>query len=186
MEDGEIIGLFFERSERAISETAEKYGRYCRYIALGILNNEQDAEECVLDAYMRAWNSIPPKRPDRLGSYLGKIVRNLSLNALEKNTALKRGAGQAALVLDELSECIPDGHGEEDLTDDMHIKSVLDAFLGALPTLTRKIFVRRYWYMSSLKEIAAEYGISENRAAVTLLRTREKLRKVLEKEGVNL
>jgi len=186
MEDREIIALYWARSEEALSETARKYGRYCHSIARNILNNDEDAEECVSDAYLRAWNAIPPARPARLQTWLGKIVRNLSLNKWEKALAEKRGAGQLPLILDELAECIPDGPDGDAVTESILIKDVLDRFLEALPPGTRKIFVRRYWYMSSLKEIAEEYGISEGSAAVSLLRTRTKLRSVLEKEGIHL
>ncbi len=186
MEDSQIIALYWNRSEEAISETAKKYGRYCHAIARNILNNDEDAEECVSDAYLRLWNAIPPMRPNRLPTYLGRIVRNLSLNKREKASAEKRGAGQIPLILGELEECIPDSSQEDTVTEAILIRDVLDRFLEALPPYARKIFVRRYWYMSSLKEIAAEYGISEGNAAVSLLRTRMKLRTVLEKEGIHL
>ena len=186
MEDRRIIDLYWARSEEAISETARKYGRYCRAIARNILNNDEDAEECVSDAYLRLWNAIPPARPNRLQTYLGRIVRNLSLNKREKASAEKRGAGQIPLILDELAECIPDDSDGEAVTESILIKDVLDRFLDTLSPEARKIFVRRYWYMSSLKEIAAEYGISEGNAAVSLLRTRMKLKTVLEKEGIHL
>ncbi|MBR3059418.1 MAG: sigma-70 family RNA polymerase sigma factor [Oscillospiraceae bacterium] len=186
MEDSRIIDLYWARSEEALSETARKYGRYCHSIARNILNNDEDAEECVSDAYLRAWNAIPPARPARLQTWLGRIVRNLSLNKREKALAEKRGAGQLPLILDELAECIPDGPDGEALTESILIRDVLDRFLEALPPEARKIFVRRYWYLSSLGEIAEEYGISEGSAAVSLLRTRMKLKSVLEKEGIHL
>ena len=186
MEDSQIIALYWDRSEEAISETARKYGKYCLAIARNILQNDEDAEECVSDAYLRLWNAIPPMRPNRLQTYLGRIVRNLSLNKREKAAAEKRGAGQIPLILDELAECVPDDSREESVTESILIKDVLDRFLAALSPEARKIFVRRYWYMSSLKEIAEEYGISEGSAAVSLLRTRTKLRSVLEKEGIYL
>lgn len=186
MDDSKIIELYFVRSEQAIAETARKYGRYCHYIAYSILQNDEDSEECVNDTYLRAWNSIPPKRPERLQTFLGKIARNLSLNKWEKLSAEKRGAGQTAVVLDELLECIPDEQRADRVVDDILLKETLDRFLDGLPSETRKIFVRRYWYMSTVKEIAEEYGISESKAAVTLFRTREKLKNELEKEGIIL
>lgn len=186
MDDEKIIDLFFQRSEQAISETSEKYGRYCHYIAFGILHSDEDAEECVNDAYIRAWNSIPPEKPEKLKIYLGRITRNLSLNRLEKLSADKRGAGQTDLILDELSDCLSSGDGTERVIDSIVIKDALDGFLSGLPVETRKIFVRRYWYMSPIKEIAEEYGISESKVTVTLFRTREKLKKALEKEGIIL
>lgn len=186
MEDDKIIELYFARSEKAISETSEKYGKYCHYIAYNILQNEEDSEECVNDTYLRTWNAIPPKRPNRLQTFLGKITRNLSLNKLEKRTADKRGAGQVSFVLDELAESIPDKNDAEQITEDMVIKNILDRFLTKLPTETRRIFIRRYWYLSSVKEIAKEFGLSESKVTVTLFRTREKLKAVLEKEGISL
>ena len=133
MEDSRIIDLYWARSEEALSETARKYGRYCHSIARNILNNDEDAEECVSDAYLRAWNAIPPARPARLQTWLGRIVRNLSLNKREKALAEKRGAGQLPLILDELAECIPDGPDGEALTESILIRDVLDRFLEALP-----------------------------------------------------
>jgi RNA polymerase sigma-70 factor (ECF subfamily) len=186
MDDSKIVELFFDRSELAISETSKKYGRYCHYIAYNILRNNEDAEECVNDTYMRAWNSIPPKRPNKLQTYLGKITRNLALNMLEKLTAQKRGKGQIPLVLDELGECIPDERSSTDIVEDMYIKELLDRFLDALPAETRKIFVRRYWYMSAVKEIAREYNLTESKVTVTLFRTRKKLKEYLEEEGIHL
>lgn len=186
MDDSKIIELYMSRSEQAISETSEKYGRYCYCIAYGILHDDKDAEECVNDTYLRAWNSIPPNRPNRLQTFLGKITRNLSLNRWEKLSAEKRGAGQIPVILDELAECIPDGKDTEHTVDSMIIRDVLNRFLNNLPTKTRKIFVRRYWYMSSVKEIADEYGLSESNVTVILFRTRKKLKNLLGKEGIAL
>lgn len=184
MDDGGIIALFWERSDRAIAESADKYGAYCRYIAHAILQNREDAEECVNDTWLRAWNAIPPRRPERLQFFLGKITRNLALNRWEKDRAQKRGGGQVPLILDELAECISAGTEGEHITDELHLRQVLDRFLAGLPARTRKIFVRRYWYMSPVKEIAAEYGLPESTVAVTLFRTRNQLKAVLEKEGI--
>lgn len=186
MDDSKIIELYQDRSEQAISETSRKYGKYCHCIAYNILHNAEDSEECVNDTYLRAWNSIPPKRPNRLQSFLGKITRNLSLNRWEMLSAEKRGAGQVPLVLEELAECIPAGENVEQLAEDTVIRNALDRFLEELPEETRKLFVRRYWYLSPVKEIAADYGFSESKVTVTLFRTREKLRTVLEKEGISL
>ncbi len=186
MNDCDIVELFFDRSEQAILETGKKYGRYCHTIAYNILRNKEDAEECVNDTYLKAWNSIPPKRPNRLQTYLGKITRNLALNKLEQSTAQKRGKGQVPLVLDELAECIPDTKSSTDIVEDMYVKELLDCFLDALPTETRIIFIRRYWYMSSVKDIAREYKLTESNVTVTLFRTRKKLKEFLEKEGCYL
>lgn len=186
MDDSDIVELFFDRSEQAISETGKKYGRYCYSIAYNILHNREDAEECVNDTWLRTWNSILPKRPCRLQTYLGKITRHLALNKLEKSHALRRGRGQVPLVLDELAECIPDARSSADPAEDIFIRELLDRFLADLPVVTRNIFVRRYWYMSSVKEIAREYHLTESNVTVTLFRTRKKLKKYLEKEGIDL
>lgn len=185
MEDQKIIQLYWNRSESAISETAKKYGRYCHYIAYGILHSEEDAEECVNDTWLHTWNAIPPQRPHRLQAFLGKITRNLSLNRYEKRVACKRGGGELSLILDELAECIP-AAGSDRMIEDLAFKDLLNRFLDALPAETCKLFVRRYWYMTPIKELAREYGISESNATVTLFRTREKLKDYLEKEGVSL
>ncbi len=186
MDDDKIIELYMDRSEQAISETSKKYGRYCHSIAYGILQSDADSEECVNDTYLRTWNSIPPKRPNHLQTFLGKITRNLSLNRLEMRSAEKRGEGQTVLILDELAECIPAEGDATRAVEDMVIRNVLNRFLEDLPAETRRIFVRRYWYMSSVKEIAEEYGLSQSKVTVTLFRTRGKLKTALEKEGIIL
>lgn len=186
MDDSKIIELYWDRSEQAISETSKKYGKYCHYIAFSILHNDEDSEECVSDTYLRAWNSIPPNRPRKLQTFLGKITRNLSLNRWEKLSAEKRGAGQISVVLDELTECLPAEENTADIVKNMVIREILNRFLDELPTNTRKMFVRRYFYMSSVKEIAEEYGLSESKVTVTLFRTRKKLKTTLEKEGILL
>lgn len=186
MEDSKIIELYMERSERAIEETAKKYGRYCHYISFGILGSDEDAKECVNDTYLRTWNAIPPARPNLLKTFLGKIVRNLSLNRYEKMTAEKRGGGQVPLVLSELEECIPAGNDTEQVVTDLVLKNVLNEFLKNLPQDTRRLFVRRYFYLSPVREIASDFQMSENQVTVRLFRTREKLRVLLEKEGITL
>lgn len=184
MEDNEIISLYMDRSEAAISETDRKYGKYCRYIAYGILHNDEESEECVNDTYLRVWNAIPPHCPNCLRTFIGKITRGLALNKLEKLSAKKRGEGQTALALEELGECIPDNHNAKDPAEDIVIKETLDRFLENLPSESRKIFVRRYWYMSSIREIADEFGLKESKVSVTLFRLRKKLKTELEKEGI--
>lgn len=186
MEDNRIIELYMERSEKAIEETAKKYGRYCHYISFGILGSDEDAKECVNDTYLRTWNAIPPARPNLLKTFLGKIVRNLSLNRYEKMTAEKRGGGQVPLVLSELEECIPAGNDTEQIVTDLVLKNVLNEFLKNLPQDTRRLFVRRYFYLSPVREIASDFQMSENQVTVRLFRTRKKLRVLLEKEGITL
>ncbi len=179
MEDHKIIALYWERSERAISETANKYSRYCHYIADRILNNDADAQEIVNDTYLKAWNSIPPQKPTSLKSYVGMIARQLAFDTYRAQKAEKRG-GQMPLVLDELAECIPSG---EDIGESVALRDILNAFLGTLPKKTQKVFVRRYWYASPTSEIATEYGMTENHVNVLLCHTRKKLKAFLSKEG---
>ncbi|MDE7326547.1 MAG: sigma-70 family RNA polymerase sigma factor [Lachnospiraceae bacterium] len=183
MEDEKIVALYWERAEEAIAATEEKYGKYCSYIACNILNNREDAKECVNDTWLRAWNAIPPGRPGHLATFLGKITRNLAINRLEKERAKKRGGGKMEVFLEELSDCLFAGHtGEE--TADFIIRDAMDRFLSALPAESRKLFVRRYWYFSSIREIAKDYKISESKVKMTLLRTRQELKVFLEKEGI--
>lgn len=186
MEDREIVKLYLARSDLAISETEREYGTYCRSIAYNILQNREDVEECVNDAWLRAWNAIPPAQPDQLQPFLGKITRNLALNRWEKEHAQKRGAGGLPLILDELTECVSDGASADRMPDALLLREVLNRFLRSLAPQTRRIFLRRYWYMCSIREIAEESGSSESKVAVTLFRTRNKLKKVLEKEGIPL
>lgn len=181
MDDSMIVDLFFERSEEAIGELDNKYGRYCKKIAYGILGSDEDSEECVNDGYLAAWNSIPPAKPERLGAYVGKIVRNLALNRQDSMNAEKRRPDRLA-ILDEVEEFTPDP-GSESGIEEIVIKDILDRFLSGLPKNARIIFVRRYWHMNSIREISEFTGVSENNVKVTLSRTRKKLKSTLEKEG---
>ena len=156
MDDNKILDLYWERSEVAIIETANKYSRYCHYISYNILHNDKDAEECVNDTYLNAWNSIPPQRPTRLSTYLGKITRNISLNRYKHFTAEKRGCGQTELALSELENCIPVTQCVEQATDEVILVESINQFLYALPKIKRTVFVRRYWYLSSIRDIAEQ------------------------------
>lgn len=186
MEDGEIVDLYWARDENAIIETQIKYGRYCYCIAHNILYNKEDSEECVNDTYLNAWNAMPDLRPNRLSTFLGKITRNLSLNRWERYNAAKRGSGQVVLALDELHECVPARDSADQIVDDLALAEILDRFLAGLPKEKRMIFMRRYWYMSPIAEIAADYSMGESKIKMSLLRTRKELRQLLEKEGVSL
>lgn len=186
MDEKQIIDLYWDRSENAIAETAKKYGKYCHGIAFNILASREDSEECVNDTYLKAWSVIPPKRPIKLSAFLGKITRNLALNRYERYTAEKRGGGQVALALEELAECIPDPHSVEQAVNDKILADKLNIFLSGLSVEARKIFMRRYWELSSVREIAAAYGISESKVKMSLFRTRGKLRSFLEQEGIAL
>ncbi|MGI6562423.1 MAG: RNA polymerase sigma factor [Clostridia bacterium] len=150
MDDDSIVRMYWERNEKAISVTSEKYGSYCLSIAKNILDNQEDAEECVNDTYLHAWNSIPPNRPKILSTYLGKIVRNLSFNVYKRNKAEKRGSGQIALVLDEPSAIVADSKNQEDEWNRKLLVSAINAFLSELPTEKRKIIVCRYWYAAGM------------------------------------
>ena len=185
MEDQQIIDLYFARSESAITETDRKYGRYCHSIAYNILEDHEDAKEIVNDTYLKAWNTIPPNRPDPLKPYVGMISRHLSLDRYEEYHTQKRG-GQVPLVLEELAECIPDNDSREDIGESVALKDALARFIRSLPDKTQMIFLRRYWYASSVTEIAEEYGMRENSVNVLLHRTRKKLKDHLQKEGFDL
>ena len=183
MDDKSIVELFLARAESAISEAAKKYGRYCRYIALHLLGNEQDAEEVENDTYMKLWQSIPPKKPDPLKPYVGRIVRNIALNRIEEKSAQKRG--EVTLVLEELSECLSDNSGEE-LGESFALREALNSFLAALDEKTRIIFMQRYFYTCTVREIAAARGLKESAVTMLLFRTRQKLKEHLHKEGFDL
>jgi RNA polymerase sigma-70 factor (ECF subfamily) len=151
-----------------------------------ILQDVWDSEECVNDTYLKAWSVIPPKRPIKLPAFLGKITRNLALNRYEKNTAEKRGGGEVSLALDELAECIPDPKSVEQMLDNRILVDKLNLFLEGIPADARMIFMRRYWEVCTIREIAEIYGISESKVKVSLFRTRGKLRVFLEQEGIAL
>lgn len=186
MKESEIIDLYWERSESAVSATAEAYGAYLLAISQNILRSRADAEECVNDAYLKAWESIPPQRPLNLSAYLGKIVRNLSLNRLEERRAKKRGRSQAELALSELEDCVPSLLSVERQTEDGAVIAEIQRFLDSQPERKRIIFVRRYWYAMPVKEIAAGLGLSRANVKTILSRMRRELKAHLEKEDILL
>lgn len=186
MEDNKIIDLYWERTEIAIDETAKKYSRYCHSISFNILHDKEDAEECVNDTYLGAWNAIPPNRPNCLATFLGKITRNLSLDKYKKYSAQKRGHGQMEVALSELDEVIPSATRVEQAIDAKELSELLDSFLGDLPKQKRIIFVKRYWYLMPIKTMAEQLGASESQVKSTLFRIRNELKSYLEKEGVML
>ena len=188
LQDEQIIDLYFERDERALTETSDKYGNYCRTIARNILNDEETVKECFNDTLLHSWNTMPPTRPDSLKTFVGRITRNVSLKRVRNAHAVKRGSGAAVVAIDELQECIPDRTAEsaEQIAENIVIHDVLDRVLAELPTQSRRIFVRRYWYCSPIEEIAKAMGISENNVHVILSRARNKLRNALEEAGVTL
>lgn len=183
MEDNQIVDLYWARSEEAITETDKKYGRYCHYIAYQILSNDGDAEEIVNDTYLKTWNTVPPNRPDPLKAYVGMISNQLALNRYDQKTAEKRGGGKMPLIYHELDECIADVNESEDMAENFALRDALNRFIWSLPKKTRNIFVRRYWYASSMAEIAEEFDMKENAVAMLMFRTRQKLKDFLAKEG---
>ena len=158
MEDSKIIALYFERSEEALSESQAKYGKYCYKIANRILSSYEDSEECVSDAFLNAWRSIPPHRPKSLSAYLGAITRHLAINRLEASLAAKRKV-HILPIIEELGESLSDAAWQEDVADELAIRQALNAFLTSLSTETRRIFLRRYWYCQSAKEIARSFDL---------------------------
>ncbi|MBR4467568.1 MAG: sigma-70 family RNA polymerase sigma factor [Clostridia bacterium] len=183
MDDSKIIDLLFERSEQAIAELTSRYGPACLRIAEGILNNRQDAEECVNDAYLAVWNTVPPQKPDHLPGYVFRIVRNLALKKYHENTALKRNSSYD-VALDEITEFLP---GSASVEDDVAVKEIseaIDDFLETLDGQSRILFVRRYWYADSVEELARLSGRSGHYISVRLSRIRKALKKYLNGKGV--
>ncbi len=184
MEDSAIIELYWGRSENAIDETDKKYGGYLGTIAYNILYNREDAGEAVNDTYLKAWDSMPPQRPNILSAFLAKITRRISLNMRRAALAEKRGGGEIDLVLDELSESIPSGVSVEQELDAKVLTETLNTFLGSLKETERDMFMRRYWYMDSIKDIAGMFGCGESKVKTTLFRIRQRLIAVMESEGL--
>lgn len=185
MNDSMIVELYWARDEGAIEKTAEKYGGYCRAISINILGNSEDANECVSDTYLRAWNSMPEQRPENLRTFLGKITRNLSFNRYRDRNAQKRG-GETALALTELEDCIPSAENVERTSDSLAIAAAINSFLAELPAESRRVFVKRYWHLSPIREIARGFGMSESKVKSMLMRLRGKLGEHLEREGIFL
>ena len=185
MEDDKIVQLYWDRDEAAITATSDKYGAYCLSISRNILGNHEDAQECVNDTYLKAWNTIPPHRPAMLSTFLGKITRNLSFDRYKASRRDKRGGSQTALVLDELGEIIADKRTDDEIDRKEMIESI-NSFLSSLPPDKRKLFVCRYWYAFDISGIAKRFGITENNVSVTLNRLRKKLREYLIERGFDL
>ena len=182
MDDNKIIELYFRRDESALSETDKKYGRYCYSIAYNILFDREDSKESVNDTYLGAWNTMPPKRPAVLSSFLGRITRNIALKRYRERSAAKRGGGAVAVSLEELSECIAASDTVERTMERQELSRIVDSFLRALPEGERNVFIRRYWYCDEISAIAKRYGATKGKIKMMLLRTREKLAKELRRE----
>lgn len=182
MEDQGIVKLFFDRSEQAIAETDKKYGRYCYTIAYNILSCREDSEESVSDTYLAAWNTIPPRKPNLLNAFLGKITRHISIDRWRRLSTQKRGGKEMVLALEELGECV----GAQDLEAEIsqrELARILNAFLANLPETERNVFLCRYWYLDSIDVIVKITGFSQSKVTSMLHRTRSKLRKKLSEEG---
>lgn len=184
MEDDQILDLYFDRNEAAITETDLKYRRYCEKIANNILGNREDSMECIQDTYLAAWDTIPPRRPQLLRTYLGRLIRNISLNLFEKNHAEKRGGGQLVLVLEELEECIPRWLDPELEVETRDLAKRINDFLKSIKARDRSIFLKRYWHAETVADIAKELNMTEANVKVNLHRTRKKLRIYLQSRGL--
>lgn len=186
MKDDEIIRLYWDREEQAIRATAEKYGHYCKAIAKNILDSEEDAEECVNDTYLNAWNAMPTHWPERLAAFLGKITRNLSFNRYQRSRAEKRGGGEIALILEELGDCVSGADTVEQAVDRKELERAVNAFVRGLSPKKRNLFVRRYWYADPVAKIAADSGMLPATVSKALERTRKQLKSYLEERGFEL
>ena len=184
MDDLEIIELYFCRDEKALTETARKYGNYCYTVAFSVLNSMEDSKETVNDTYFELWNTIPPERPTFLSAFIGKITRRLAIGRWRKNTAVKRGGGEFEATLDELSECISDNANGEKIVEGKLVVSTINEFLKKLPDTERNVFICRYWYADSVKSVAKQFGFSESKVKSMLMRTRTKLKQKLAEEGL--
>lgn len=183
MKDDAIIDLYFQRDENAILESDIKYGGYCRAIAGNILRSREDTEECINDTWFKAWNAMPPTRPDVLKLFFAKITRNLSFDKYKKMNAQKRGGGEIDIALSELEECIAAHSNVENEVNAKELENSVNRFLDTLPERERNIFLRRYFYVEKSGAIAQRYNLAPNHVSVILARTREKLKKHLTDEG---
>ena len=186
MDDNAMLDLYFARDQQAVEATSREYGAYCLSIARNILDDRGAAEECVNDAWLKCWQSIPPQRPRSLKHFAGRIVRNLALSALRAEQAQKRGGGQVRLALDELSEVVSGGDTPEGALDRQALRGALDGFLAGLPQRDRNLFLRRYWYLDSVEALAKRFRMSRTHVTTTLHRLRQKLRVHLQPEGFEL
>lgn len=183
MDDTAIVGLYWARSEQAITETAAKYGAYCRSIAQNILHSDEDAEESVNDTYLAAWNAMPPHRPAVLSTFLGKLTRRSSIDRWRQRTAEKRGGEELPLVLEELGECVSAQSQPQEKVEEQELARAISRFLWAQAETERRIFVCRYWYLDSVADIAVQFGFTQSKVKSMLYRMRNRLAAQLKKEG---
>ena len=183
MNDDEIVQLYWERNERAITESSARYGRYCAKIAENILSDREDVKECVNDTWLRAWDSMPPHKPSLLSAFLGKLTRNLSLDRYRRLHREKRGAHNMDLILDELDDCVSGTDTPEDTALGNELKEAINAFLRSLPAKKRYLFISRYWSAEAITDLAERFQMSENNVSVSLNRIRGALRAYLNERG---
>lgn len=185
MQDEKIIALYLERDELALKLSAENYGRYCRKIAMNILSNPEDSEECVNDTWYQAWRSIPPQKPNSLAAYFGRITRNFAISRYRTNHAKKRFDG-ITILLSELDDCIPSQSNIEQDLDEKRLIEIISGWLTSLPANDRILFVRRYWFGDTVKSLANACGLSQNQISWRMFKLREKLKNELEREGISI
>lgn len=185
MDDEMIIKLFWDRDENAIRYTDDKYGKLCYSISYGVLECEEDAKECVNDTYLSVWNSIPPQKPNSFSAFISRITRNISINRYNYNNAQRRKSDYEK-VLDEVNDFTPNEQFTESVFERNRLRNAINDFVSKLPMMQRVIFVRRYWYLSSVKQIAKDYGLGESAVKAQLMRIRNKFKEYLEKEGFTL
>ena len=184
MQDTEIVELYWQRSDQAIPETELKYGRYCHRIAYNICQSHEDAEECVNDTWLSAWNAMPDARPSALAAFLGTISRNLALDRFRLRSRGKRGGGEVPLVLEELAACVPAETDVERQVEEKELIRAINRFLSTLKAEDRKLFVARYWYLAPIAELAQKSGSTQGRIKMKLYRMRNALADDLQKEGL--
>ena len=184
MKDAEIVALYWDRNEDALQQTQQKYGAYLSKISYNILADFEDSGECVNDTYLDAWNSMPPHKPTVLSAFLGKITRRIAIDRWRQAHAQKRGGGEIALALDELSECVASSGDVVREAETLEVAAAVQRFLDTLPDTERRVFVRRYWYMESVAALAARFGYGQSRIKSMLHRTRGKLQRYLREEGL--
>lgn len=183
MEDAQIVDLYWAREEQAVTETAEKYGKYCYSIACNILANAEDSDESVNDTYLDAWNTMPPHRPAVLSTFLGKITRRISIDKWRGRAAEKRGGGEIALALDELAECVPSGDSVEHELEAAELEKAVGDFVMGLPPMDRRVFICRYWYLDPIPAISRRLGFSQGKVKMMLHRQRRRLLSRLKEEA---
>ena len=184
MDDNKIIDLYWARSQQAIAESELKYGAYCRTVARNILDRDEDAEECVNDTWLRAWNAMPPQRPSVLQAFFGTLTRNLSLDRWRRDRAQKRGGSQVELALEELEDCLAARDRVDEAVDAQTTAGLISAFVRGLPKQDRLLFVRRYWYLDDIQALAKQMGMGQSQVKSRLHRIRQRLKTELEKGGV--